>query len=187
MENRERASQRDKKQRRPIWLEEKHENFYSGGEIMFFAVRFIWCVPLVVAVQLSVHVYFNKFSQQCKMKTSRQTSKKQQNAFTPTLGMAREYSKVCVEWTWIEERLPVFLLSMEWVSDKVHILLIPVFMCPLRFETCITVIINFAIKPEDLGVFHVQLCRCKKVALHTRYFSLTERKCALSEHSREGH
>ena len=43
---------------------------------MFFAVRFISCIPLVAAVQLSVHVYFNKFlqqSEQCKMKTSRQT------------------------------------------------------------------------------------------------------------------
>ena len=78
-------------------MEEKHENIYSGGEIMFFAVRFISCIPLVAAVQLFVPVYFNKFLQQCKMKTSGQTSKKQQNAFTPTLGMAREYSKVCVE------------------------------------------------------------------------------------------
>ena len=67
---------------------------------MFFAVRFISCIPLVAAVQLSVHVYFNKFlqqSEQCKMKSSRQTSKKQQNELTPTPGMAREYSKVCVE------------------------------------------------------------------------------------------
>ena len=51
------------------------------------------------------------------MKTSRQTSKKQQNAFTPTLGMAREYSKVCVEWAWIVERLPVFLLSIYGMSE----------------------------------------------------------------------
>ena len=71
------------------------------------------------------------------------------------------------------------------MSDKVHILLIPGFMCPLRFETCLTVIISFAIIPEDLGVFHVQLCRCKKVALHTRYFSLSANVRYL--HSREGH
>ena len=67
---------------------------------MFFAVRFISCIPVVAAIQLFVHVYFNKFLQQsehCKMKSSRQTSKKQQNALTSTLGMAREYSKVCVE------------------------------------------------------------------------------------------
>ena len=156
---------------------------------MFSAVRFISCIPLVAAVQLFVHVYFNKFlqqSEQCKMKSSRQTSKKQQNALTPTLGMAREYSKVCVEWAWIVERLPVFLLSMEWVRDKVHILLIPGFMCPLRFETCLTVIISFAIIPEDLGVFHVQLCRCKKVALRTRYFSRTESANVRYLHSREG-
>ena len=146
---------------------------------MFFAVRFISCIPLVAAVQLFVHVYFNKFLQQCKMKTSRQTSKKQQNAFTPTLGMAREYSKVCVEWAWIVERLPVFLLSMEWVSDKVHILLIPVFMCPASIWNLHNCNHKFCYKTCGSRRFSRSTLSLQKGSFTYQVF-FTERKCALS-------
>lgn len=139
---------------------------------MFFAVRFISCIPLVAAVQLFVHVYFNKFLQQCKMKTSGQTSKKQQNAFTPTLGMAREYSKVCVEWAWI-----VYHPWNEWVTRSIFFLY--QFSCVPSIWNLHNCNHKFCYKTCGSRRFSRSTLSLQKGSITHQVF-FTERKCALS-------